>query len=266
MSSVTIVSTERKQSDQAHEVSYSGPDAPQAPLPSAAGSSADGRRVAAAPEEDGSCFPWLQGRKGGRGDRGVVGVSPPTAVRSAAPVASAFEEAVLATRPPEVPPSTAYEYDNLPMVQIKYGPEIHYAVQKILSLAEQTVYGTQYCFDDPVGCAVLQARLRAGVEVRLLLDYNQQKKPSCSHQHLRVNDLKEWGAMVKIHKPPAGGFASLHAKTWLCDGLVYLGGSCNFTRNSLTNNVENLVIVKSEREAQSYLNWFEELWQTSADA
>ena len=66
--------------------------------------------------------------------------------------------------------------------------------------------------------------------------------------------------MVKIHKPPAGGYASLHAKTWLCDGLVYLGGSCNFTRNSLTNNVENLVIVKSEQEAQSYLNWFEELW------
>ena len=152
------------------------------------------------------------------------------------------------------------------MVQIKYGPEIHYAIQKILSLAEQTIYGTQYCFDDPVGCAVLQSRLRAGIQVRLLLDEGQHKKPSCSNQHARVNDLKEWGAAVKTHKPPAGGFASMHAKTWLCDGLVYLGGSCNFTRNSLTNNVENLVIMKSETEAQSYLNWFEELWLVSSDA
>jgi len=57
----------------------------------------------------------------------------------------------------------------------------------------------------------------------------------------------------------------LHAKTWLCDGLVYLGGSCNFTRNSLTNNVENLVIMKSEPEALKYLDWFEDLWKNSTD-
>ena len=196
----------------------------------------------------------------------MVGVSPPAAVSSGAPAPSATKKGVHDVRSSEAPPSLAYEYDNLPMVQIKYGPEIHYAIQKILSLAEQTIYGTQYCFDDPVGCAVLQSRLRAGIQVRLLLDEGQHKKPSCSNQHARVNDLKEWGAAVKTHKPPAGGFASMHAKTWLCDGLVYMGGSCNFTRNSLTNNVENLIILKSETEAQSYLNWFEELWLVSSDA
>ena len=50
-----------------------------------------------------------------------------------------------------------------------------------------------------------------------------------------------------MFKPPGAGFATLHAKTWCCDGEVYLGGSVNFTYNSIENSFENLVIAKAER-------------------
>ena len=55
-------------------------------------------------------------------------------------------------------------------------------------------------------------------------------------------------------------YGSVHAKTWVCDGQVYVGGSANFTRNSLTNSQENVVIIKSDSVITSYLVWFEELW------
>ena len=61
-------------------------------------------------------------------------------------------------------------------------------------------------------------------------------------------------------KPEGGSFASLHAKTWVCDGEVYLGGSSNFTNNSMTNNIENLLVVKSEPVITKYMEWFERVW------
>ena len=39
-----------------------------------------------------------------------------------------------------------------------------------------------------------------------------------------------------------------------------MGGSANFTGNSTSSKIENLVIAKSENVVSSYLDWFEAIW------
>ena len=133
----------------------------------------------------------------------------------------------------------------------------------ILRQAEQTIVGTQYCFDFDEGISALEGRVRsANVKIRILLDKGQQSssKPSCKTQADKVKRLQAWGVEFKMFKPPGAGFASLHAKTWLCDGLVYIGGSANFTNNSLNNSQEHVVIIKDNEFTTKYLAWFEGLW------
>ena len=124
------------------------------------------------------------------------------------------------------------------------------------------IIGPQYCLGDSDGCAVLRQRSRAGVQIKIMLDQKQQTTPSCHTQHARLQGLKDSGIRIRSHKPSAaaGRYASLQAKAWVCDGLVYMGGSANFTGKSMTNNIENLVIAKSENVVSSYLEWFEAMW------
>ena len=75
-----------------------------------------------------------------------------------------------------------------------------------------------------------------------------------------MKQLQTWGIEFKMFKPPGTGWGSMHAKTWVCDGEVYLGGSANFTNNSMTNSLEHVVIVKDDAFITKYLEWFEGLW------
>ena len=84
-------------------------------------------------------------------------------------------------------------------------------------------------------------------------------------QKARVNELIEHGADIRTYNPGMGKYSSMHAKTWLCDGQVYMGGSCNFTNNSLSNNAENLLIVTDPDFIADYVCWFEDLWRGSAE-
>ena len=126
--------------------------------------------------------------------------------------------------------------------------------------------GTQYCFDYEEGISILESKRRQNVQIRILLDKGQfQTKKSCRSQVENVKSLQNWGVEFKMYKPPGSMYGCLHAKTWVCDGQVYVGGSANFTRNSLTNSQENVVIIKSDCVITSYLEWFEELWGIAED-
>ena len=108
------------------------------------------------------------------------------------------------------------------------------------------------------------------MQIRILLDKDQHvTKKSCKTQRSKVKSLQYWGAEFKMIKPQGGMYSAMHAKTWVCDGQVYVGGSANFTRNSLTNNQENVVIIKLDPESDTvitpYLVWFEELWAIAED-
>ena len=64
---------------------------------------------------------------------------------------------------------------------------------------------------------------------------------------------------------PTTRYGIMHAKTWLIDGEVYIGGSSNFTNNSLTNNLEQCIVLKQDHISTTHIEWFENLWARSTD-
>ena len=56
-----------------------------------------------------------------------------------------------------------------------------------------------------------------------------------------------------------GRYAILHAKSFVFDGQVYMGGSANFTNNACVSE-ENLLILKDQQIISDHLAWFEALW------
>ena len=73
------------------------------------------------------------------------------------------------------------------------------------------------------------------------------------------------GIEFKTYRPPVGEYGSMHAKSWVCDGEVYLGGSVNFTMNGINRNEEHLLIIKDEEVVMTYLEWLEPLWLAGRD-
>ena len=108
--------------------------------------------------------------------------------------------------------------------------------------------------------------LRKGVRVRILLDKSQVLLPSSGRQRERVSALLDNGSEVRGIRPDNDAkYGIMHAKTWLIDGEIYMGGSCNFTNNSLTNNIEQCIVMKLDHVVTTHLQWFEELWARATD-
>ena len=57
----------------------------------------------------------------------------------------------------------------------------------------------------------------------------------------------------------------MHVKSWNIDGAVYLGGSANFTRTSLSCSYEHLVVLTVARGLRVYQSWFEYLWRVAEE-
>ena len=104
------------------------------------------------------------------------------------------------------------------------------------------------------------------MQIRILLDQRQLiAKQSSRQQPRRVQQLMEWGVEFKMYDPQGNGFPSVHTKTWVCDGAVYIGGSANFTNNSLKTSLEHVLFIKDDDVITQYLEWFENLWSIAVD-
>ena len=134
---------------------------------------------------------------------------------------------------------------------------------RLVADAQNILKLTCYCFDMPEGAAVMSYLLRNGRSIKLLLDANQMKNPSCARQLNTVQELFETAGSnlleVKSFSPKAG-FSALHAKTWCIDGQVYIGGSFNFTKNADLSNEEHLVVVRDPPLVDKHERWFDDLW------
>ena len=123
------------------------------------------------------------------------------------------------------------------------GPAMKIALEQRFRGAEGSIAGALYCFDDAEVVRILSLKARDGVQVRLVLDESQVRKPSCSMQLQRMLELIEWGASV--YRLRVGtGFAILHHKLWVVDGETLLSGSVNPTHHGLTCNEEHLLEIK----------------------
>ena len=123
------------------------------------------------------------------------------------------------------------------------GPAMKGALEQRFRGAEGSIAGALYCIDDAELVRALSLKARDGVQVRLVLDESQVRKPSCSMQLQRMLELIEWGASV--YRLRVGtGFAILHHKLWVVDGETLLSGSVNPTHHGLTCNEEHLLEIK----------------------
>jgi phosphatidylserine/phosphatidylglycerophosphate/cardiolipin synthase-like enzyme len=95
-----------------------------------------------------------------------------------------------------------------------------------------------------------------GVQVRVILDATAATNGYTKHEILRAA-----GIPVKIED--WGG--KMHAKSAVIDGHTVIAGSMNWTNAGEWGNDENTIIVRSERHAKQYQQWFDGLWAQISD-
>ena len=137
-------------------------------------------------------------------------------------------------------------------VSFHTGPAMRVALEGCFRSAESEILGALYCLDDAALVHILCQKARDGRSVRIVLDENQVRKPSCSMQLQRMLELVEWGAkLYRLRVGPA--FATLHHKLWIVDGSVLISGSVNPTHHGLTCNDEHVLLVRHEEAISSAL-------------
>ena len=155
-----------------------------------------------------------------------------------------------------------FDFANLPVNKLVVYPKLGLAIENLFLQAEASIFGTAYIFDYPKGAEILREKSRLpGFDLRILVDEGQMKRPSSSTQKAVVKEFLEDGIDIKMVRPPHGnGYCSImHVKSWVIDGEIYVGGSMNLSRNSITNNYEELVIIKDPAFVHSHLQFFYEM-------
>ena len=68
---------------------------------------------------------------------------------------------------------------------------------------------------------------------------------------------------MRTRKPSGSGFACMHVKAWIVDGVVLLTGSCNMTHGGLDHNAEHLVKITNKTCLDKAKMDFEAEWSRS---
>ena len=143
----------------------------------------------------------------------------------------------------EVSPEEPAEPRAGDSVVFRTGAAMRTTLEQRFRGAEGSIAGALYCVDDAELVRTLSLKARDGVQVRLVLDEGQVRRPSCSMQLQRMLELIEWGASV-YRLRVGSGFAILHHKMWVVDGETLFSGSVNPTHHGLTCNEEHLLEIK----------------------
>jgi len=107
---------------------------------------------------------------------------------------------------------------------------------------------------DPIRDALIRAQDR-GVQIRVLMDNLQAKS-----RYADDEALAEAGVPVRVDKSSA----AMHHKFAIGDGKAVLTGSFNWTKNAVTRNAENFVIVRMKYIIRPFEREFERLWAENA--
>ena len=103
-----------------------------------------------------------------------------------------------------------------------------------------------FIIDHTEAMVVLNTKLAQGLKVRLIMDKANFHSSSCARQAVRIKELYDNGAEVRILKPPGGGFACMHTKCLIMDRELVFDGSVNLTHNGMENNKEHLLRITHE--------------------
>jgi phosphatidylserine/phosphatidylglycerophosphate/cardiolipin synthase-like enzyme len=126
---------------------------------------------------------------------------------------------------------------------------------QLIESADESIYFLAYSFtSDEIAQAMLD-RMKAGVEVRGVMDESQYK----SNTGTEYDVLRKAGADVRLDSIPG----LLHHKVIIVDGKAVAFGSYNFSRNAEKINDENMVIVFNPTIAQKFVAEFERIFAIS---
>ncbi len=106
--------------------------------------------------------------------------------------------------------------------------------------------------DDHITRAIFDAFDR-GVQIRLITD-NEKLLDKGSD----IVDLSKSGVEIRVDQSPN----HMHHKFMVKDDELVLTGSYNWTRSAALYNHENVIIIQDQSLAETYLDAFEDLWQT----
>lgn len=103
--------------------------------------------------------------------------------------------------------------------------------------------------------AIKSAIIR-GVPVRVLLHAGSPADNLRTKNSETFNHLKSWGANIKFYK--SGG--TLHSKLLLIDKTFAVVGSHNYSKQSMSSNIETSILVEGSGEIRPLQDYFNLLW------
>jgi phosphatidylserine/phosphatidylglycerophosphate/cardiolipin synthase-like enzyme len=142
------------------------------------------------------------------------------------------------------------------IVETTPGEEIRTLLLDDIDRAQHSIDAEVYTLTDGHVLTALAGAHRRGVEVRMVVDPNQQANQRA------VDDLRTAGIPVRGYPVPRGTL--LHAKAGLFDGRTLLLGSANWTLSGLSVNHELDLETVDPAAAAAFAARFERDWAASA--
>jgi phosphatidylserine/phosphatidylglycerophosphate/cardiolipin synthase-like enzyme len=136
-------------------------------------------------------------------------------------------------------------------------PQAIELVEGTINGAEKSIHLAAYSFtSQKVTDALLRAHKR-GVDVRMILDKSQVKKP-----RQVILDLHAAGIPIRVSYK----YAIMHNKYIIVDKETVETGSFNFTASAEKRNAENVIVIRNNpRLAKRYLVDWQRLWDEGKD-
>ena len=158
--------------------------------------------------------------------------------------------------------SSSWNTACLPEVQFFTDGDIYSAHTSAFEDITLSWDATQYMVDDPTLIGILCRKMREDkVKGRMILDKsNYSKSNGWGNECPMVEELRVAGCELRQYRPQGGGFASLHAKSWLLDNAVVLTGSVNLTSGGMSRNKEHMLRITTPSVVRSFAEDFEDLW------
>jgi phosphatidylserine/phosphatidylglycerophosphate/cardiolipin synthase-like enzyme len=143
--------------------------------------------------------------------------------------------------------------DKLPPVEVFFSPKggCTDAIVVEIEAAKKTILMQAYSFTSKEIAEALVAAHNRGVDVRAILDSDQETDPNS-----RADFLLHSGVPTLSDDE----HAIAHNKVMVIDDATVITGSFNFTKSAETSNAENLLILRSPELAKVYT----ENWQSHA--
>lgn len=125
-------------------------------------------------------------------------------------------------------------------------------IKELLKKAKKYIYiPIFYLTHEDLAQQLIKAHKR-GVEIKIILDATAARNKYSKHKLLREESIE-----VKVEN--FGG--KMHAKSMIIDDTYIISGSMNFTKAGNSKNDENTIIIKNEKLAKEYKEYFINLWR-----